>query len=82
MGFIEGGGVVEKMVQEAIRRVYEGRGGELKGEEGWEDQLRVLEKAKAGFLGGFVEKAKKDFYEARREAKVLTWAQVVGRPLQ
>lgn len=81
VGFIEAGGIVEKLVLEAIRRVYEGRRGELEGEEGWEDQLKVLERAKAGFFGGFVEKAKRD-YETRVEGKGLTWAQVVGLSLQ
>ncbi|TLD35246.1 hypothetical protein E2P81_ATG11365 [Venturia nashicola] len=72
-GFIEGGGVVEGMVREAIRGVYEGRRGELGFEWGWEGRLRVQEQVKKGLLRNFLDLAK-GMVEARKK----TWAQVVA----
>lgn len=71
--FVEGGGVVGMMVQEAIRDVYEGRRGELGHEWGWEGHLRVQEMSKKVFLKNFVAKAR-----LRAAKSKKTWAQVVA----
>ncbi|KAE9984125.1 hypothetical protein BLS_003023 [Venturia inaequalis] len=71
--FVEAGGVVAKMVQQAVRRVYEGRSGELGNEWGWEGHLRVQQLAKKAVWRNYVGKAK-----ARAEANKKTWAQVVA----
>lgn len=73
-GFVEAGGVVENMVQEAIRGAYDGRRERLEGEWGWERQLEMQELAKEDLLRSFVVNAKAKMGAKKKK----TWAQVVA----